>query len=514
MRITDALTELAEDRALRADLAADRRRRSHPAAYLLAAHGLNAPVRRADAHGVDPRAFLHAARWLARKFGERNRAAGQFGGWDAVGHWGVSAADVRRAWFLSGCRPSRKFFLLLTDAPASVTTGMFRLARKGDTTLDLLRLRRGLRRLQAFRQQYAAPAQGRWSRLALMALGRLSAPLANALLREVPEEMPAPIRVRALPWAAVARVQAMLAADHSGRVRVALTGDRGALVLAGLRDTLPPVRQGGIGEWEAEQLAVFLAPAYPRVPLVLAKRIALGETPVQITGGELTRREAHDWLASGARLPAGEWIAERLMRAAGIEPTQGWLPRERRVAEWLIALTKRDGIEAVDAALQREREGGYLADGRHELWRAADLLDAVVGADIASLSDGITAVMTRVRARMDEQKRADLLANRRQIVVRKGWHATLPRGVRLLATPADLIAEGDAMRHCVAGYTAAVEDGRCAILAVRSRHGRSTVEVSPDGARIIQHRGPGNGDPPRRHRQLIAAFTARLSRRG
>lgn len=87
MRIADAQFEVDEDRALRADLAADRLARRHPAAALLAAYGLNAPVRPSDAHGIDPRAFLHGARWLARRFGVRNRATGAFGGWDAQSHW-------------------------------------------------------------------------------------------------------------------------------------------------------------------------------------------------------------------------------------------------------------------------------------------------------------------------------------------------------------------------------------------------------------------------------------------
>lgn len=519
MRIADAQFEVDEDRALRADLAADRRARRHPAAALLAAYGLNAPVRPSDAHGIDPRAFLHGARWLARRFGVRNRATGAFGGWDAQSHWGVSAQDVRRAWLLAGCRPSGKFFILLADAPASVTSGMFGRARRADTIADLLRLRRGLRRLAAFQRQCAAPDARYWSRLALMALGRLSAPLANALLLAVPAEMPAPIRVRDLPWAEVARVQAMLAGDRSGRVRAALTGDRGALLLAGHVDTLPPTRRGGICEGARLDLAAFLAPAYPRVSVPYARRLALGESPVSLAEGELTRREAHEWLASGSDLPAGEWIAERLLTAAGVHlggdygAGPAWLPRERRVAEWLVALVRRDGIDSLRDALERPRQGGFLADGRHEEWRAADLLDAVVGADIAALGDGITAVMERVRARMTAQRIANLRANQRVIVRPRGWHDDLPRPMRLLTTPAALQREGDDMRHCVAGYTDAVQSGRCAIVAVRSRHGRSTVELSPDGRRVMQHRGPGNGDPPRRHRQLLAAWVARQDRR-
>ena len=76
----------------------------------------------------------------------------------------------------------------------------------------------------------------------------------------------------------------------------------------------------------------------------------------------------------------------------------------------------------------------------------------------------------------------------------------------------DLRDEGDALGHCVGGYASAVEAGRCLILSVRSRHGRSTVEMSPDGSRVYQHRGPRNTEPHRRHDQLIRAMTARIQR--
>lgn len=525
--ISLASAEWADDVALRADLRADLRRfRQSPAARLLAEHGLSAPLGRdgRDARGVDPRAFLAAAQFVAAlpvlyRSGDRiapgPRVAGtdQHGGWDAEGHHGIRADQVVRAWFLAGCRNSGKFRLLLSDAPEGRTSGMFYRARKGDTTLDLIRMRRALRRHWAWGVQFdrgALDARGTGddavmgSRKVLMALGRLSAPLHRAALLALAGR-PLPIRARDLPWQAVAAAQSAMLADKSSRVRAALTGRRGMPAALGL------------GSLASDgQVAAALCPAYPLVPLAVARRIALGARPVDLADGQLTAAAAHAWLRDDPAADPGVFGAQRalgdyVIHHAGAEVVF----RETRVGQWLRGRIDHDGADAVTAALDAEYTAHGPA-GEQRTWAPVAVLDLVTAADVRSMREGIRTVVMRALDRIDREKLDALLAaeheQRRPLCRVPRWAQRLPRRVRILTRAAELLAEGNALGHCVGGYASAVEAGRCLILSVRSRHGRSTVEVSPDGARIYQHRGPQNGEPPRRHQQLISAMTARIQR--
>ena len=524
--LAQAAAEWADDRALSADLRADRRRQQQaPAVRLLADHGLSAPLGQdgRSARGIDPLAYLAAAQFLARhavvsrdgsRFTPGSRVAGtdQHGGWDASGHWGVSAELVRRAWFLAGCRASRKFFILLADAPEGRTCGMFERACKGDTALDLIRMRRALRRHWAWGVQYDRGdarhvSETMGSRRVLMVLGRLSAPLHRAALLALAGQ-PLPLRVRDLPWQAVADAQRALLADTSGRVRLALTGRRGQAELL----------YGPGGRCCDETVVAALCPAYPRVSLEDARRIALGARPVDLAGGQLTATEAHRWLSTdpaadpgefGARLALADWtIADRHGRAITF--------RDAAVARWLRTRIERDGAEAVTDALSVE----YVAHGpagEERTWTPLDVLDLVQPQDVRTARDGIRTVVMRALERVDAEKLAAHLKaeaeHRRPLCAVPRWAQRLPRSVSLLRSTAELVAEGDALQHCVGGYSAAVESGRCLILSVRSRHGRSTVELSPDGRRIYQHRAERNCEPHRRHAQIIRALTARNARK-
>ena len=71
------------------------------------------------------------------------------------------------------------------------------------------------------------------------------------------------------------------------------------------------------------------------------------------------------------------------------------------------------------------------------------------------------------------------------------------RVIELTASP-DLVAEGRAMRHCVASYAGSCVAGRSAIFSLRVAEGgggeerRMTVEVLPRDRRIVQARGRFN----------------------
>lgn len=86
-----------------------------------------------------------------------------------------------------------------------------------------------------------------------------------------------------------------------------------------------------------------------------------------------------------------------------------------------------------------------------------------------------------------------------------------------LRTPAQILAEGMAMRHCVASYIDAVAAGQCHIVAIRDRERPlATLELSAKG-RIVQVSGDGprsGNSKPATETMAAAREYAQLVRRG
>ena len=90
--------------------------------------------------------------------------------------------------------------------------------------------------------------------------------------------------------------------------------------------------------------------------------------------------------------------------------------------------------------------------------------------------------------------------------------------VRFLSSAAELAWEGSQMQHCVANYSQACQDGRCAIMSI----GRwvydewepsSTVELGrrEDGEiEVVQHQGRGNRDPAQRDVRVLEEWMSGL----
>ena len=152
-----------------------------------------------------------------------------------------------------------------------------------------------------------------------------------------------------------------------------------------------------------------------------------------------------------------------------------------------------------------------LGDGREIVWSVQQMLDEIDDADIVRLSDGARAVAERAIARRSDIALAQWERDHATIGYLPTWARKLPRSMTVLRTPAELVAEGRDLHHCVGGYVEAVRRGQCVILAVRSRHGRSTVEMSTDGLTVRQHYGAYNGAPPARHAALLRAWHLRIT---
>lgn len=339
----------------------------------------------------------------------------------------------------------------------------------------------------------------RFSTRALAALGRLCPELQRVAIQalkrdprweewaQVVGQSVRRIRVRDIPWDEVARVQRQIAADSSGRVRVAwAAGKRRKALFEAIH---PPGTT-------VSTLAAWLAPSYPRVSEEQAARLARGETPVELSNGQLTKKEAHLWLLSGGGDPLA-WLCQRL--PAGSPPVRSFA-----VARWLIDVHRRGAWEA----LTRERVIHGPA-GQRITVRYLDRVDEIQDADLVrGPATGVDAAFVRAAARFGEEWLAQARGDHRVLQpLPRGWR--LYRCMRHLCTPAALVREGEQMRHCVGSYVSAVESGQSVILALNVTGHRSTAELSPSG-RVLQHRGPGNSDPHPLCERALGRFLRRI----
>lgn len=430
---------------------------------------------------VDPAAYVAAERVLRRKTGTlwgEVRPGGPMarGGWDSQGDHGLSPRSVARMWLAAGCRDTPKF-------RAQVAAGV--VARKADSLEWFRYYARGERWVRSNRIQAAVK---RWiSRKAVAALGRLSAPLRRAALGPFLGTMQdqhlfrMPIRIRDLDWAAVQAAQAAIAGGCS-RVEAALSGLRRAEVLLGVT-----------GE---RAVAEKLAPSYPALTLAMARRLALGESPVALAKDLLTRAEAHVWCTHGAPQDVAAWLCQRL-----------GLPAHRsvRVVRWMEMVRLQGRWSAMERVRQAPGPAGAI-----RAFSALEVIDEIADEDVTSLTDSVDAVIRRSAERLGEAFMTEAMKDHRMLTPLPSWGRTLPRGMRLLRTPHDLATEGAAMEHCVGGYAAAVQAGQCHVLSICTRHGRSTVELSAD-LKARQHAGPANRSPPQRHEWLLRAWLLRLA---
>lgn len=350
------------------------------------------------------------------------------------------------------------------------------------------------------RSSIAGHESDAWSFRALRRLGQLSPELqrvAVMAVRELPGWSPyhglplRQIRPTDIPWEKVAAAQAALIGDRSGRVELALSCSSSGRPTRRTKDLLDE------GQWIAP-LAEVLAPAYPRLPLEVARRLCLGESPVQLSGGALTRREAHLWCEDGAP-EVVRWLQEREVGRLTLPPL-----RSVAVVRWLAAVHDRDAW----GQLERPRVA-YGPGGERVEWRPLDRLDEIQDEDL------VEGPRTAVRTAFDRaaQRQGEAWAEKARQDHRvlsslpPGWRP-YRRIMRPLLTPAALEAEGRELSHCVGGYQSAVARGQSVILSLIVRGERSTAELTRDG-QVLQHRGPHNGTPSDLSRTVLRRFVER-----
>lgn len=217
------------------------------------------------------------------------------------------------------------------------------------------------------------------------------------------------------------------------------------------------------------------APQYPHARLTQLARLVLGESPVQLSDHQLTRREAHQWLAAR---PDDTEPAEWYLQHHNIAEISHC--RTIAVARWIVRCSKDP--HKWRSMLKLRRQGCYI-------YRVDELSDV-------DLCPGVHETFRRATRRLAASNRALQFAADAPLYEPPSWWSEI-EGIRLLRTIDDLRAEGHAMKHCVADYAPIAAIGSTVLLSVEADGQRSTAELRMSSGEVVQHLGWRNQPPPK-----------------
>ena len=432
-------------------------------------------------HGVDPRAFVYAEAVLSKKHSLSGWKNGYYcyNSCHYKNGYGITPGDVGAMWKAAGCRNNAKFRFQVANQL---------LAKRGDSLTFLRHYQEGLNWIRRYRLVLIALPYK-----TIAVIGRVSPEARHVLTSDTTiDSGVTKIRVRDLNWAGVRALEKLRVegSERSILIRAALLPVTPAVALLGSqhkRGLIHPIGQDRVREF---------CPAYPKLSVEVAVKVALGTSPVAISQGLLSRKEAHQWLLKGGPGALYEWTIKNSVIQFLIRdlPLNDFLPRDVEVARWLLHVHARG---AWSALLKIRR----FPNGRTVQY--LDRLDEIIPEDLdRGISTGVERAFTRAKERLAQVAIED------QRILCENPFGYLPKWIRLLNTPADLVNEGLDMNHCVGGYVSQVEKGHCLILSIISRHGRSTVEIrkGEEGWWIAQHLGYQNTPSPPRHQALLEAW--------
>ncbi len=199
---------------------------------------------------------------------------------------------------------------------------------------------------------------------------------------------------------------------------------------------------------------------------------------------------------------------------------------ERDVIQILGHVTPHKFMRYMDqqyAALRQDGGRGRYGDMQHAVSEYRDYLDmcAQLGYDMGNsfilfpkdLREAHNQAAHRVKAKADAQTRRDFKAAMGAI----SGHLDFEQGgmrILLPATPDEIIAEGQALHHCVGGYVDRVAKKECIILFLRQCEDVDkpffTVEVR--GGKVVQVRGMRNCDATPEVKTFMAQWERRVLR--
>lgn len=213
------------------------------------------------------------------------------------------------------------------------------------------------------------------------------------------------------------------------------------------------------------------------------------------SGAGVTSKLRHEWLTACAvnRRYRGEdwrvWLEHPLSWVCRHAPVRGFVPRTLLIASWLEAKKEWKGWKT-------QIPVGYGANGEMSLIDPVAMLDEIWESDLThGIKSSPEKVFRAVLARTSSEELERMARENLPLPVMP-WEPI--QGITQILTAADLVVEGERMKHCVGGYVDACREGQCFIVRLRN----STAEITPDGY-IHQHMGYKNSTPPEADRSLL-----------
>ncbi|RPH40632.1 MAG: hypothetical protein EHM87_21700 [Burkholderiales bacterium] len=292
-------------------------------------------------------------------------------------------------------------------------------------------------------------------------------------------------RTRTIDWERVAKMRDDLQTEHGPRLRLAIAAagfNWSSQLPRHIREEMDRLGVGKFGKSREEALAAFLCPAYPNTTVERAARLALGDTPVQLSMGILTKKEAHEWLRDGWQDPLS-WLVAKLAMPG--------VPRLRSVSivRWLHEVQRRGAWAQLTKARTVHGPGGVVAEVRY-----IDRIDEIQDEDLVRWAKTLVEeAFAHAAERLGAAWQERMFHDHTPLAQPPKWKL-YQNSMRVLNTPAELAAEGRDLQHCVGGYEYAVRSGQSVILGINVRGNRSTAELTPEG-QVRQHRGLQNRDP-------------------
>lgn len=255
---------------------------------------------------------------------------------------------------------------------------------------------------------------------------------------------------------------------------------------------------------EYEEFIKILSPIYPMESLVFAKRFASGETPVQLSGGILTKAEAHEWLLKPPQnITMTKYLLDLYLPSEDALAAESWA-NENNI-RWLIACFKDSDRKE---ALTKKR---IIRDGAEEFETSfLSRLDEITKEDLVyGVKTGVVTAFENAEIRQENES---LKGIDRDAVLREpfGWWKDSENAVAL-TTAGQLVKEGREMNHCVKSlqYINGVKDGEYIIVSVRVNGKRSTCQITSVG-NIIQHQSRFNSRIADETDEYIKRYAASL----
>lgn len=449
---------------------------------------------------VDPMAYVYAEQVLIPKYGEWSCANIETdypcsiyaGGWGSHTMrrpvWGhtrsICRQTVANMWLVAGCKNNTKFKL-------QVASGIT--ARKSDRISFLKDFIAGYEWLESTNRPYAVHGPNDFSRKAIAYLGKLPIELRYVATWGFHRFKATPITVNGLNLDQVEKAKVNPKACHY------------TLPIEILLDQEPELRQAVDVEKAA---SAYLCPAYPALAYEDAQYIASGLSPVDLYRGQIpdiTANQAHVFATLG--LSPAEAHNTLLANTQATLRTKHQIEANLsslKVARWLLALCEDPRRKH---ALYSERE---MRIGDEVMqFNFLSFIEDIHEHDIDSINDGANRVFGIVLERYRHMNEPEQPDSHDVLCVDPDWLGKLPNWVTKLNTPAQLVAEGRALRSCLGSYSGHLMENHV-ILAIKTKHGNSTAWISDEGA-FLDHKGKCNREPPTRHTRWLHAWLKKYS---